>query len=702
MKIDVNKLLELDYVNDLVSQLNKEIDNLRNSMIQLYDLDILRKMKIEDVNELFSRYNLECNNVLEFLDSSFIDGDWEYADLFMDDISYSLELKEDLEKRATEEILKLNDKITVINDNKLSEINTLEIKLKLILIIQKVLGTDEILKVDVDSLHALILDLEIDEEKKFNLSYEIVKKVIEKNTKIYEDKKTTVDTSEFETMLDSIYESSNYEEEIVEIKNVEPSYSETIIGYYQYYKQLFNQCDLGQTLTQIMNTASGLSKGISSSVNSISKEDFCIELASLLYMLHEEQNKEKSDQEFVADILMDLSILDRIYEDDIKQNDDKKKLLEDIKNELSILVMLDFESVFKNRIKNRLNVLQLELNDNIITTKRKNELVNEYKNIKQDVKKIPEVIKTIGELNELHKNINDMLSSVSSKKKNMASDYYLQLTELNAKVLEMIDYVSQYGKTQELDEKIKFLNNEISKYKLDEPKSEKINLKGFVLFDFDENNQPYVINDLNPNNKNCLIDNGVLLNKINSGYEDYNDLMSDLLIYGTPRILKDQTPYFVDKILDTIFYDKVNRNHPTGMVRIRPLRSSLVRFSAQKIVLHPGTEIYKQVVNMIQEILPNVRIEESEEFSLYINFSSAIKVADVDSYSETINRYSRRSPLYKLLLEHPDKTRLTDEECEMLRDIVNMSLNTYDELEKVNSRLSFDIVKQLGGVKHRG
>ena len=104
MKIDVNRLLELDYLNSLVSQLNNEINKIRKSFLGLYDLDILKGMDIKSVNDLFNQYGINNSSVVQFLESDYIDNDWEFADLFFDDISYSSELREQLKAKALEEL----------------------------------------------------------------------------------------------------------------------------------------------------------------------------------------------------------------------------------------------------------------------------------------------------------------------------------------------------------------------------------------------------------------------------------------------------------------------------------------------------------------------------------------------------------------------------------------------------------------------
>lgn len=703
MKIDVNKLLDLDYVNSVISQINNSIDEIRHGFLVLYDLDIIKNMEINDINELFGRYNVDNTNILQFLESDFIDNDWEFADLFADDILYSSELREEVKIKSFDEIKRLNEEITKINNGFQQKIDELLERLHLFDIVKKLLIIDVVSRDDINDFHEMLLKSkldELDELEKLSLSYEMVRFLIEKSKKLSLAKTKVEDTSEFEKMLDDVYDNAEYEGKVSEEKVDEPSYSETIIGYYQYYKQLLNEVGLGNSLSEAMNVAFELSKGLESSINSISKEDFCVELAALLYLLDEQQKKEKVDQELIADLLMDLSRLDRIYEENAKCKEYKLNILSEIKNELDMILMLDFDCLFNDKIRNRLSLLQIELKNNLITSKRKNEIDIEYKKIRQDMNKIPEIGRQIKELKNLHKKINERLSHSAAK--NVEPSYYVMLTGLNAKVLELLEVVSEKGVVSDLSEQLMAIEKELPAHKVEHQEIKKVELKGFILFDFDENNQTYVVSDLDLNSKDNLIDKMILHDRINSSFEDYNMLVHDLLVYGNLRILKDGSPYGIEKLLNSVYFDKDSRNHQTGMVRMRPLRNSLVRFISQKVLLHPHTEMHRQVVGIIQEIMPNVDIDMDKDFSLHINFSSAIKKADTDSYDEAINRYLRKSPLYKLFLEKNDKTKLTDEECNLLRDIINMSINSYYELEKRNERLRFDIIDQIGVKKHRG
>jgi len=708
MRFDVDKLLQLDYLNSLISQINDEIAKLNSSFLEQYSLEKLIKMEKSDIESVFNHHKVERTNVIRYLESDFIDEGWEFADLFHDDILYSTELRAQIKLNALDEIEKLNNIINEINDNYRKEIVVLEYELHFINTIVKLLNSDDVfLEEDIDNVNNYIINSDFTEIEKFNFSYNFVLLLLDKGKDI-SLKKPEVDTAEFEKILDEAYSSTNYKEDDSDLEITEPVYSETILGYYKYYKKLFDEVGLGNNLSEVMNTSLDLATGVSTSVNSMTKEDFCVELGSLLAILNDAQKQIKVDQDLIADTLMDLAILDRLYEEDLKLTEYKDAFLNKIRNELSIIAAMNVDTIFNNKIRNRLNLLRIELNNNLINSKRLKEIDLDYIRIRTDMNKLSEVVNQLTKLNDLKTKIVSLLSKSYLVDVSIMADYYNNLTNLNSKVVELIDIIkeNEYNPRYNID--IMEFEQEFIKYTMitkttEEDSVKNIDIKGFVLFDFDENNIPYVLNDLDPNSSKNLIDDSVLQKKVvRIGFEDYNALINDLLIYGNPEIIKNGgvLPY-MDRILTNVYYDK-NRNNPSEMVRIRPLRNSLVRFTSQKIVLKVGTEIHQQVLNIIQESLPNVNVSLNKDFALYINFSSAIKLYDEDSYGVSINRYLRKSPLYKLFIENHGKTKLTDVECNLLRDMLRMTLDAYLELEKRNENLNFDIIRQIGGKKARG
>jgi len=112
--------------------------------------------------------------------------------------------------------------------------------------------------------------------------------------------------------------------------------------------------------------------------------------------------------------------------------------------------------------------------------------------------------------------------------------------------------------------------------------------------------------------------------------------------------------------------------------------------------------LYKQVTDIIKEIVPNVEFVDSKDVYLYINFASSMKRQDVDTYTKAMKRYDRKSLLYSLFIEDKGKERLSEKECDLLKECIHMTFESYSQLEKINPNLKFDIIKQMGEVKTRG
>lgn len=709
MKIDVSKLLQLDYLNALILQYTNKIDKINSSFVKQYNLDMITSMEVDEINKLFNQYNISNDNVLKYLEMDFFDDDWIYADLYSEDREYAKELEVEYKDKAISDIDKLNNKINSVNENNRKIIFQLEKEIDLFRAILKLLNNNvSFLESDIDNLKLLIIDSSLSDSDKFKFSYDIVKYLIENNRKIenVSDKKDTgrnkiVVPDNFEKLLEDAYSTSTYYMD--EIKIEESIYSDTILEYYRKYEKLFKKVDLGNSINEIMETASDLARDLSELTDSISMDDFCIRLGDYLNDLN--LNK---DEETVNAALFGLDELDKFYEENLILSSYKHVLIDDIKKCLYVIEKINIDCLFKDRIKSKFDKLYGELKDNLISSKRKDEITLECTALKSDLKNLSEIELIVDELIKLENEINKMIS-VGIK---MDKQYYDGLSKLQLTVIELKKMILEKGINTDISVVIKDINEKLIKHRNDLKKNkdkedgkdlfvpkEKINLKGFVLFDIDENNTPYVLDDLNPMN-NDMIDKGIETGDLSSGFVDYSNLINDLLLFGKPGIMKDEMPAFIGKILDKVYYNPDNRNHPTGMVRIRPLRNSVVRFIEQRIILSSGTEIHKQVCDIIGEILPSTNISLTDDFVIYINYASALKRDDGDVYNTAINRFDGGSVLRKLF--DSSKDRLSDSECDLLRDIVKISVDTYYKLGDINPNLRFDVIKEIGGKKTRG
>jgi len=163
--------------------------------------------------------------------------------------------------------------------------------------------------------------------------------------------------------------------------------------------------------------------------------------------------------------------------------------------------------------------------------------------------------------------------------------------------------------------------------------------------------------------------------------------------------MRNGVPVFVGKILDKVYYDPESREHPTGMVRVRPIRNTVARFIEQRIILNSGTEIHNQVCGIVNEVLPLTNINQDEDFVIYINYASGMKRKDEGTYDIAINRFDKSTVLRRMFMN--GKTSLTDEECRMLREIVMKSVDAYFALEDMNPDIKFNFIRE-GGAKTRG
>lgn len=698
MEIDINRLLDLNYLNEFISRLNLEIDTLRGQFVNLYDLDNIRTMDVDSIIKLFDKYDCSCENIIQLSNSVFIDSAWEFADLFQADIDNSSNMKEELVTLAQKEIDKLNEKIVSINNEYKESIFLLSEKLTFVNAVYKLVNSDGyVLDEDIVNLNTLINESNWDDSVKFKFSLDLVQLLIGKIKVISKKIEEEPEVSLFETMLDEVYTTSESDNLVYETLT-EPIYSETVLAYYKQYKHLFDAEGLGNDLGEIMTLACSLSSEAIVSSESMTKEHFCIKLAALLYELNQIKRGEKVEHDEYADIMFDLDKLEKIYNVDNELITSKNELYDTIQGDLVIIDTISESIEFKEKIKNKLRLIQIELKNNLISSSRKEKLYSEYNEIKKYINKLPEVMKQLNVLRKFNTKIVKMLAKKDSEYGYITEEYYNDLNNLQQNILELIDKVGVDGPIDYMSDVINNYERIVSKYLRT---SKKVELKSFVLFEIDKTGEPYVVSDLDFHNRNNLIDEGTPNDKLGGAFHDYSTLIKDLLVYGVPGCMKDGTPAYIEKILSNVNYDN-DRNYPTGMVRIRPTRNSLVRFISQKVVLHTNTRIHEQVVSILQEVIPNVKIDHDKDFSLYLNFASSIKSGDFDSYEEAIKRYSRHGLLYKLFLSDDKKVELTEEECSMLRDIINLSLDAYLKLEKDNKYLEFDIVNQIGGKKKHG
>ena len=84
MNIDIKRILDIDYLKELISQKSDEIRILNGGFNEQYDLNMLRDKRNEEIKSLFSIYEVNSENVIAFLGTTSFD-EWEFSDLYEED-----------------------------------------------------------------------------------------------------------------------------------------------------------------------------------------------------------------------------------------------------------------------------------------------------------------------------------------------------------------------------------------------------------------------------------------------------------------------------------------------------------------------------------------------------------------------------------------------------------------------------------------
>lgn len=707
--IDVDKILQLDYLNSLISQINNTISEKKSLFVLEYDFEQLLIMSLEDINKLFSNYNVDNANLLRYVESDFLDESWEFADLYLDDIGFSSEQKGKLSDLAMIDVANLNQVIRENNINIQKEIDKLTSNLKRIDTFIKILNDDDlIVDEEVDELKEFIIyNSLIPDKDRFKLSVNVVKYLISTGKKILL-KKELVDTDEFERKLDEVRNNALINDVTVGGRKIaDLPYCDVIEEYYEKYKELFNENGYSDIL-EFMMDASELYKEIDDEANSISKSDFCIKVAGLLYNLNfvidEETNKEILDKLKELD---DLYLLNNKFKKFRNKNLEKIAEFRDRLNDDGLSSTDD-----KTRLLNILKLLQDELLNNIINSDRKDEIEKAIDSLSESIDKLFDDKNRLNEIDEYNNRIKELIS-LPMIVYLLGTNLYNELIELQGNFLNLREEINENGFTSDMDLKLTKYKYVLScvEEKLENSSGEKkdttelTTLKGFVLFDVSSSGDTYVVVDLDPSHKDRLIDKAIANDKLKKGYEDYNKLIRDLHIIGNTERLSNNSShgYNNDKLNEPVYYDTENKTHEneTGMYRLKYDRNGVERFVERKVVLHPGTKMCEQVTGVIKKILPDVDFDYSADIILYINFASAMKLDDIETYGKAIKRYTK-GPLYKMFFDDKNKESLSENECKLLEDFIHLTLQSYAELEKKNPYLQFDIIRQMGGMKTRG
>lgn len=699
MKFEMDKILQLEYLEQCILKLDNEIDNIANDSSIHYDFDSIMLLDVSQLVELFSRYNISYSAIIKYKESNLVDNS-EYSDLFPLSNSISVNNNEILKNNVLDCIEKLNEKISSELKVKIDELEQVKNFIKGII---SFLTIDHIAtKEDIENLVKLIENSDLTDDEKVQFSFLISKYLIDRNKSLTVPKTLIVGvSSDFETELSKIYDESE-QIETTYLNDSEYKYADIINEYYKKYQEMFIDAGFnGMELEEILAFAHGVANEIIINENSVSKIDFVLKIANLLFVL-----KNTTDEIEVADTLEELKKCDRMVE----TSKLSEELVVSVNQTLEALIDLStIPADENNRVSliSELNLLVKKLTDNILSSEEIKEIANKYTELKKFVDKIIDNKNIFNTLTQMQKTVEDLINYASA---NNIQDYFNKLVVKQAKIIEIIQVVNTQGLNDlTINEVINSLTSSIQEIyenihgtkKKDNTKMEKVELESFVLFDVDDKGQSYVISrDLNRKYPKNFVDDSLTQEEITSGFHDYVKLIYDLHVLGQPEIVFTNTPH-MSKIMDHVFLDPENRKSKTPMKRIRPLPRSFSRFVDEKIILYPGTPMYEQVSTIFKEMFPWITFSNNGQLVLYINFASGIKRVEEDLYDVAIARYKNRISVYKKLSESGNtNVKLTDEECNLLRELIKISVNVCDELSKLHPEVKFEFFTGKGGINH--
>ena len=305
--------------------------------------------------------------------------------------------------------------------------------------------------------------------------------------------------------------------------------------------------------------------------------------------------------------------------------------------------------------------------------------------LKNNVDFIEEQIKALFSLDKLNANDTKELTNLQNNAKYIKENTKLSDEEINVLLNNMFSEIHKI-KSNKLQEK------------LDE--SEKVEIKSFILFNYKINEKkqkvPYIITDLDENSTKCQIDKSIDRSKLDiNGYIDFDNLIDELLNYGKLLII-DKTDK-LDKYICPVYHrdnshSSINKSmkKATGMYRTRPKIMSNVRFIDEEFRFKPNTEKFNQIIGLLEEKIPNIQIDKNQPFSLYINYLDAFKKIDTDSYSTAENR-QEKSILRQIL----KKEKFEKKDLYELSDVIDKTLNAYEQLKEINSNFEFKIIDKI-------
>ena len=409
-------------------------------------------------------------------------------------------------------------------------------------------------------------------------------------------------------------------------------------------------------------------------------------------------------------------------ETEIKQEELPLEKLFDIKNYEEIRNIIDkYEIIFPNKIMNSEIKEYFDMHDLVEVTTRYNYFdldddlfsesfltllskidkssnkddINVYKNILEKLCIKFELLISVNTISEQLKNLYSM-SKLSEDNNQRLFIMQRSINEIttNKKYTD----IEVQNVLNNIEENIRKVKSDLLKNELND---DKLAIKSFILFDYylddDKIKKTYILTDLDDKNNKTMIDNSLDRSKIKiNGYNDFNDLIDDLIINGDPSILKDKNDK-LNKLIKPVYYTqnahqiiKSKMDNATGMYRIRPTLTSFVRFIDEKIQIDNNSSNFEIIVNILESKLENVQINRNEPFILYINYLDAFKASDTEAYRISIKR-QEKSKLRELL----KKDKLDENDLKELTDIIDKTIDSFKKLKEINSNFDFKTIDKI-------
>lgn len=672
--------LSIEEIDKKVASLNSEIINSENEFNTSYSLETLSLMQESEIRQILEKYGLghRFNELNEYYSVLF---------LYKDETIYSQFSKtlNPIREKAINVILEINNSIS----RRLNEIrrHNEEIykQIQFYDTLKKYLTGDfSYTKEEYDELSTFVLQSDIAPDQKVILSLALSKNLIEmKQTKIIEAPIVTVE----EERTYTANEIDSFEEDLIgNEENIVQTELEESISQFRREQIEFANAKYEQYKTFIAGSSFGDLEEISGifTLEDVVNDDYSIEMFAIVLNVSVSSIKKLSLSD--EEIQVYIDILKNIDERYIKTINYEANLNEEKQRKVK-----------EEKIISNINS-KIELNSDRL-------------------KKLFESSSTLGTV--LGQDFYDSLVAVQPR---------MEIVRKEAEKLK-IGSLDNFEKIEiELDSIEKVLDelNRIINEKMSEENSLKpTEIKTFILFDTDEQSKKtFLYEDLLGNNP--FIDmNAIIGNDVSEEDKNYQQniskLIRDLMVYGKSEYMlsvNSSAENYGDKI-ESIIYKKdkngnVQRDEKTPLWRIRPTKTSNIRFIERKVIIPQNSELLHQVKEIIQKYLPKVIIPDDQDFTMMINLGCGIKRADEELYTTAYRRFKERNvvPL-ALFYENGNygkqyqkatklKTRLSEEDCQVLEAYVVTSLQSLYEMSKTEPLYNFDFIDRMGGEKKYG